>query len=98
VEDAPGIAQDLDDQRREDGKEKIQRWRLGFEEETRGDWERKDEKGRDEATPAPPSSWQGGGPSMTSDTGKALVPGGEGAVATHRLPRSLHSGEEGNGT
>jgi hypothetical protein len=50
------------------------------------DLERKDEKGRDEATPAPPFSWQGGGPSMTSDAGKGPVPGGEAAVATHRLP------------
>jgi hypothetical protein len=35
---------------------------------------------------------------MTSDAGKAPVPGGEAAVATHRLARPLHSGGEGNGT
>jgi hypothetical protein len=35
---------------------------------------------------------------MTSDAGKAPVPGGEAAVATHRLPHPLHSGGEGNGT
>jgi hypothetical protein len=90
-----GIARDLDDRRREDGKEKIQRQRLGFEEEKRVGL---GEEGRERvATSAPPSSWQGGGPSMTSDAGKAPVYGGEAAVATHRLPRPLHSGGEGNG-
>jgi hypothetical protein len=54
--------------------------------ERAGGWEREDEKRERRSHPAPPSPWQGGGPSMNSDAGEVPVPGGEAAVTTRVRP------------